>query len=381
MVLSRRKFLHTLGFGAAASAATPWPIPDFSLAAIFDPRRPEEPGNFIRLNSNENAYGPSEKVALVLRSALSMANRYPYMEYETLVERIAGFHGVKSEQVILGCGSTEVLRIAASTFLGRGKQLVQPLPTFEAIEDYARCAGAEVFSVPLNRQFAHDLEGMLTYTSATLVYICNPNNPTGSITPRKDLETFISKLPATTYVLIDEAYHHYAGQSAMYASFIEHPLDDERVIVCRSFSGVYGLAGLRLGYGIAAAKTIQRMRPYSIQNNVNAVVARAALVALEDDESVREFVRRNTDDRQEFFNDAMARMLHPIDSHANFVMMNIHRPAEEAIAHFRKNNILIGRHFPPMDTYIRVSLGTPDEMRAFWRIWDSLSYPKMPMQH
>jgi histidinol-phosphate aminotransferase len=383
MKVSRRNFLRTLGVGTAVGAAAQWPFTGMSRAAVFEPSRRREPDGFICLNSNENAFGPSRKTAVAIRSCTATANRYPYMQYDDLVEQIASVHRVKPEQVLLGCGSTEILRVAACAFLGRGKQLVQASPTFEALEYYARSTSAEVVSVPLTREFGHDLDTMRAQANGApaLVYICNPNNPTASITPRKDLETFIQKLPASSYVVMDEAYHHYAGESAMYASFLDHPIDDVRVIVCRTFSKVYGLAGLRLGYGIASAKAAEQMRAYITQDNVNGIVTRAAAAALADSGSVSEFVKRNADERQEFFNQAMARMLKPIDSHANFVMMNTYHPANEVIEHFRKNNILIGRHFPPLDTYIRVSLGTSEEMLAFWRAWDRLSYAQMPMHH
>ena len=217
--------------------------------------------------------------------------------------------------------------------------------------------------------------------STTLVYICNPNNPTASLTARKDIESFIRKLPASTFVIIDEAYHHYAGQSGMYASFIDRPLDDERVIVTRTFSKVYGLAGLRLGYAVASPNVISQMQKFATEANINAIVTQAAAAALDDVDATDDFIQRNTNDRQEFFNQAMARAVKPIDSHANFVMMNTFHPAEEVIEHFRKNNILIGRRFPPLDTHIRISLGRPEEMRAFWRAWDILPYPKHSMQH
>jgi histidinol-phosphate aminotransferase len=150
--------------------------------------------------------------------------------------------------------------------------------------------------------------------------------------------------------------------------------------VSRTFSKIYGLAGLRLGYGIASARTAKQMNAYATIDNVNGVVVRAGLAALDDAPGVAEFIKRNEDARQEFFNQAMARMLKPIDSHTNFVMMNAHHPAERVIEHFRKNNVLIGRRFPAMDSYIRVSFGTPDEMAAFWRVWDMLPFAKA-MQH
>jgi histidinol-phosphate aminotransferase len=383
MITSRRGFLRSLGGCAAAGLAGQYPLEAVSRAAIFEPSRFNKDDGLIHLDSNENPYAPSTKVADAIRSSIGNANRYPRMEYKSLLERIAGFHSVKPERVLLGCGSTEILRVAAFAFLGNGKQLIQATPTFEAIEHYARAAGSEVISVRLTPAFAHDLDGMLAGATAstTLVYICNPNNPTATLTPRKELEAFIGKLPASSFVVIDEAYHEYAGQSGMYASFIDHPLDDERVIVTRTFSQVYGLAGLRLGYAVASPKLVQQMQKFATEDNINEVVTQAAAVALDDTEGVDNFVQRNTNDRQEFFNEAMGRALKPIDSHANFVMMNSFHPAVEVIQHFRDSNILIGRPFPAMDTYIRISLGLPEEMRAFWQAWDVLPYPKHLSHH
>jgi len=382
MITSRRSFVR-FGVGAASAAAMRWPLTGISRGSTFEPFRLKRDDGLIRLNSNENAYGPSTNVVDAITSATRSANRYPRMEYDALVERVAILHNVKPEQVLFGCGSTEILRMAAFAFLGNGKQLLQASPTFEGIERYARAAGSEVESVRLTPAHAHDLDGMLARAGAStgLVYICNPNNPTASLTPRRDLENFIVRLPASTFVVIDEAYHHYAGTSGMYASFIDHPLDDGRVIVVRTFSKVYGLAGLRLGYGIGSPRTIQRMRNFATEDSMNAIVTQAAAAALDDADGVRDFVRRNANDRQEFFNEAMTRALKPIDSHANFVMMNTFHPAEEVIQHFRRNNILIGRRFPPMDTYIRISLGRAEEMKAFWQAWDMLPYAKNMMHH
>ena len=357
----------------------PWPLAGVSSAVVFEPDRPRGTDGLVRLNSNENVYGPSKGTMEAIRAAVPSANRYPYMRYDELTTRVASLHRVKPEQVVLGCGSTEILRMAAQAFLGTSKKLVQASPTFEALEYYTRSVGAEVAAVPLTASFAHDLDGMRgrAASSTGLVYICNPNNPTASITPRKDIEDFLGQLPSTVLVLIDEAYHHYAGESSRYVSFLDHPINDERVIVVRTFSKVYGLAGLRLGYGIASPAVASRIRAFATLDNVNGMVVRAAIAALDDQQAVREFVKRNADERQEFFNQAMARMLKPIDSHANFVMINTHHPAEEVIQHFGKNNILIGRRFPAMDSYIRVSLGTPSEMLEFWRVWDLLPYANM----
>jgi histidinol-phosphate aminotransferase len=213
------------------------------------------------------------------------------------------------------------------------------------------------------------------------VYICNPNNPTGSLTPRKDLANFISQLPPSTFIVIDEAYHHYAIESARYASFIDHPIDLDRVIVSRSFSIAYGLAGLRVGYCIASPETVKLLQRFMTLDSVNSVAAHAAIAALDDEPGLRSFVAKNSSDRQEFFNQAMARMLKPIDSHCNFVMMNTYRPAEEVIETLRKDNIVVGGPFPALSTYIRVSLGTPQEMLAFWKAWDKLPSMGGMMHH
>src|SRR5206468_11478150 len=149
-----------------------------------------------------------------------------------------------------GCGSAEILRMAADAFLGFGKKIIVARPTFELMSDCARGAAAEVVAIPLTRDYSHDLSAMLARcdSSTGLVYICNPNNPTGTLTRRRDLEAFVRQLPEKTFVLIDEAYHHYVGESSDYASFIDRPNDDGRVIVTRSFSKIHGLAGMRVGY-------------------------------------------------------------------------------------------------------------------------------------
>ena len=382
MTTSRRGFLRSLGAGAAAGIAVPWALRG-SKAFAFEPPRTQQTAGSIRLDSNENAYGPSAKIADAIKSSFGSVNRYPWMDYGTLGERIASLHNVKPEQVLLGCGSSEILRMAAFAFLGSGKQLIQASPTFEAIEHYARATGADVISLRLTPAFSHDLHGMLARatSSASLVYICNPNNPTATLTPRKDLEDFIGKLPASTYVVIDEAYHHYAGASGMYASFIDRPMHDERIIVTRTFSKVYALAGLRLGYAVASPNVVQQMQKFATEVSINAVVTQAAMAALNDRDGLNESIERNTNDRQEFFNQAMVRSVKPVDSHTNFVMMNTFHAADNVIQDFRKSNILIGRHFPPMDTYIRVSLGRPEEMQAFWWAWDALPYSKDAMSH
>lgn len=380
MPVSRRSFFQSLGVGMSLTSVkwrSLFQVPD-SLA----PEQSDETDGFIHLDRNENPYGPSSKVQEFLRSAVPTANRYPGSERDALLNAIAEMHKIKPEQVVLGCGSTELLRAAATTFLGPGKKLIRATPTFADTEHYARSVGAEIIALPLTKVFAHDLPAMRARVdhSAGLIYICNPNNPTASLTPRKEIETFLTNLlPTDTYVVIDEAYHHYAGDSDAYSSFLDHPVANDHVVVTRTFSQAYGLAGLRLGYAVGAPKVIQRIRAATTLDNVNSMVAWSAVVALQDSAGIAELVDRNENVRQEFFNQAGGRVLKPISSHANFVMMNVYMPAERVLQHFRDHGILLGPVFSSMPTHVRISLGTPSQMAEFWRVWDLLPGREMHM--
>jgi histidinol-phosphate aminotransferase len=381
-MLTRRRFLRSLGVGAAAGAAlaaSPMPIEAFEpwrfaetvgAKTALGAKRASE----ILLSSNENAYGPLPKTNAVMQQALTWANRYPDFDNDALISTIAELHRVRSNQVLTGCGSTEILRIAASAFLSLGKKLIVASPTFEAIAAYADPTGAQIVKVPLTSNYAHDLDAMLAQTAGapSLIYICNPNNPTASLTPRKDLDLFISKLPANAYVVVDEAYHHFATSSPDYESFLDRPLGNPRLIVARTFSKIYGMAGMRLGYSISSAETTEQMRPFLLQDNINMVATQAGVASLQDTAEMQSAVQRNAADRQEFFAQATRRGLKPIPSYANFVMMDASRPAVEVSKYFSRNGILIGRRFPPMDNFVRISLGRPEEMQQFWKLWDGI---------
>jgi histidinol-phosphate aminotransferase len=333
------------------------------------------------LNRNENAYGPSEKVQAVIREAASASSRYPRGENDILRNMLADLHKVKPDQVVLGVGSSEILRMAGAAYLGPNKKLLVPSPTYPSLVNYAEAYGVPVVKIPLTRTSEHDTEAMLAKVdSATgIVYICNPNNPTGTLTPRTNLEALISKLPAGVMILIDEAYHHYVSDTAAYRSFLDSPLGDPRIIVARTFSKIYGLAGLRIGYSVSSREVSTRLSSLRLQNGVTILSVKAAIAALGDAAYVRMAAKRNSDDRQEFMNQVNARMLRAIDSHANFVLLNPLRPVSEVLPHLEKNNVLVAPPIPAMDKYIRVSLGTPAEMHEFWRVWDLLPPGNMAM--
>ena len=369
MTISRRHLLERLA-GAAAVAATP------RIAGAADAEvlrlAGDTPAGPIRLNRNESSYGASPKALAAIQRAAAASARYPDVAADDLRAHLAEYHGVTPDEIVVGCGSREVMRMAVDAYAGPRKRLITALPTHTWPADVAQRAGGEVVAVPLTPQYAHDLDAMRAAVgdAAGLVYICNPNNPTGTLTRRADIDAFVRALPPTVYVLIDEAYHHYVRASSEYRSFIDGRIDDPRVIVVRSFSTVFGLAGLRVGYAVVAPETSRTLAAHRLVDGVNAAAARAAIAALDDREYLRESVQRNANDRQEFYNQANARMVKGIDSHANFVMLNVVENGVDVFERLQSLGVLVSPPFPRLDTYLRISLGSAFEMRAFWRAWD-----------
>src|SRR5213595_3981327 len=254
--ISRRKFAHLLGVGAAAAIVRP----RFTIAAEQPPKTSISTG-IVRLSANENPYGPSAKAHEAMKNAHGVSNRYPDEANDLLIDKIAKINNVNREQIVLGDGSGEILKICAETFTGptQGK-LIAADPTFESILEYSKANGAEVVKVPLTSSFTHDLEKMGAAANGKgLVYVCNPNNPTASITPKNDLRAFIQSAPAQTMILVDEAYFHFADSSD-YESVIPLVKDHLNLIVARTFSKIYGMAGLRCGYCVAQKSAIERLR-------------------------------------------------------------------------------------------------------------------------
>lgn len=372
MSFSRRSFLHRLSAGAGAAALVQLPLADKLFASPEPQRNPIIPGA-VRLNSNENAYGPLPSAMKAMQRSLAEGNRYPFGRYEALSEAIAAPLGVNAKQILTGAGSTEHLRMAAMAYCSGGKNVVVADPTFEAMGEFVHAIGGEVRKVPLTSTYAHDLDAMLQRVDKNtgLVYICNPNNPTASITPPKDIEIFISKLPASAALLIDEAYHHFADGPPDYRSFMDHASD--RVIVMRTFSKIYGMAGIRLGYTVSSEATAKKLAASRLPIAVNIIAAEGGIASLTAAAEMKFAAERNAADRTEFAKQANARKLTFIPSYANFVMIKANRDAKEMMTAFRQRAILIGRPFPPMTDYIRVSLGLPEENKAFWQAWDQIN--------
>lgn len=396
MRLNRRNLLKQLGAGVAASSllAPPRAASETAGTAGADDHASIPANNVakfekaIRLDRNENAYGASEKAIAAIQQSAGRVSHY--QDGNVLKNTLASYHsdpsgkkeGLRPEQIVVGCGSTDILRMAASAFLGPGKSLIQATPTCELLLSYAKQNGSKVIEMPLRKDFAHDLDAMLQRTQGQdsgLVYICNPNTPTGTLTSRHYLEAFLPKFPPGFHLLIDEAYHDYAGGSGAYASFVDHPAENPRVIVSRTFSAAHGLAGARVGYAVTSAETAVAMTKASLPYPLSQAGISAAVASLNDPQHVQRCVKRNFDDRQEFMNQVNARMLRALDSHANFVCLNVMRPAGEISEHYVKNNFILASLIPSLPNYLRISLGTLEEMHEFWRVWDLLGSHPMSM--
>jgi histidinol-phosphate aminotransferase len=381
MAIKRRNFLRHLTGGIATSAVL---VKD-RFAAVPEGSEGEHRGLGQRplfLDRNENAYGPGRKVLAAVRAELHDINRFPAEAESVLSEALAELHHKQREQILIGAGSNAILQMAATVYLGPERRVILGRPSYGALEHYARERGAQVEAVELRKDRSHDLEAMLAGvdSSTGLVYICNPNNPTGTLTERSEIDRFLEKLPETVAVVIDEAYHEYAGASRAYLSLIDRPMKPRPgVIVLRTFSKAYGLAGLRLGFAISDPETVGRLASMRPLLTVNRLALAAGVAALADREHLADCVRRNRDDRQEFVNQVNARMLRVLDPHANFACLNVMRPAQEVLEHYSKHNIRLGPEIPLMPHYVRVSFGRPEEMKEFWRVWDLLGAHPMTM--
>jgi len=391
MIVNRRNLLKHFGAGIAASSllASRRASVDTS-ESLLTAKAPSQHLAPIRLDRNENPYGASPKAIAALQEAAKETSRYP--DPNPFLKTLADYHSkatsgvnqiINPEQIVVGCGSSDVLRMAASAFLAPGATLIMPTPTCELIANYGRSRGATVTEVRLRNDHAHDLDGMLKHSNKSgasgLIYVCNPNSPTGTLTTRQDLEEFLAKVSPKFHVVIDEAYHQYAGGSGAYMSFIDRPSDNPRVIVTRTFSSAYGLAGARVGYAVTSPSTVEKMVREALPFALNRAGMFAAAAALADREHIESCTNRNFNDRQEFMNQVNARMLRALDSHSNFICLNVMRPAVEISEHYSKNNFVLAPLISSMPNYLRISLGTPEEMLEFWRVWDLLGSHPMSM--
>jgi histidinol-phosphate aminotransferase len=360
LLFSRRHFSRTIG-----SLAVAFTVPRLPLR-LDDKLNPTASESTIHLNFNENPYGPSPKALSALDSCGPVAARYPHATHLQLTEALAKNYNVSRENIALGCGSTEILRCVDMAFLGPGKNVVVAQPTFEAVLEYARITQADPVKIPLTPDHRHDLPKMAAAcTSKTgVVYVCNPNNPTGTIVTREELASFVPAVPPSTLILVDEAYFDFADDPH-YGSVAEWTQKYSNIIIARTFSKIYGMAGMRLGYAVGAKETITRIREQSLQDNGNAAVLAAGLASLGDTDHVLSCRDKMNGTRKWLCGELSKDGRSYIPSQTNFVMIDMHTDVQPIIDQFAARNILVGRRFPSMNNFLRITIGTQHETEAF----------------
>ena len=365
---SRRQFLVLSGAGAAWSGfsqtAKSWPN-RLSQPAVQATTMPTGALGPVKIDANENPYGPSEKALQAIQKSFSQSGRYA-SNTPDLHRALCDHHQVDSGMLELGYGSSELLKMAAEAFLGPGKNVVTAQPTYEAPSRYGAVYDATTIRVQIDSEYRHDLRKMRAAVNdkTGMVYICNPNNPTATIVSAEATKAFVDSLPPDIPVVIDEAYHHYVDDPS-YASAVPLAKQGKSVVVMRTFSKIYGMAGLRMGYAVGRGDLISRMSAYKIWLNTNTLTVAAALASLED----KEFITRNRKLNAEargFVEQQVAKMgLGYIPSQANFLMVDLKRDMGPVVGALRARGVYAGRPFHPLRQHLRVTVGTMEEMKRF----------------
>ena len=363
--LNRRNWLKANAFAAAGLAIAP-------VAPVSLPKKIRTGGD-IRLHSNENPAGPSAAARHAITEAFDLGGLYPGEQYKKLETMIAEKEGLTPDHIVLGAGSHEVLRMAGTAYGIDGGEVLTAYPTYEGMERYAKQVGAFVHRVPLDDDLQISLENMdrRTTQSVKLVFVCNPNNPTGGLLPGKEMQTFCEEVSRRAVVFVDEAYHEYVN-SPSYHSMIDLVKRGENVIVSRTFSKIFGLAGLRVGYGITRPDIAQRLRAFRTGSSVNVLAVHAAMASYGDEDYVSASQSMNSKGRS-FVTDALQEVGHRVlHSQTNFIFFHLGSDIRAFGDSMREKGIRVGRPFPPYMDWCRLSIGTPEEMEQFTLAFGSL---------
>jgi histidinol-phosphate aminotransferase len=318
----------------------------------------------IKLASNENPIGPSPKAVEAVRNAVAESNRYPDGGTHLLRAKLARHHGVALDQILMGLGSSEIIDLTARILLGRGKTGVTSHGSYAPFSLAIRASGAELVRVP-QQDFAFDLraiaDAVAAHRETRVVYLANPNNPTGTAFGAAELQEFLRRVPADVLVVLDEAYIHYADRPDMPDSvqlFRAH----KNLLVMRTFSKVYGLAGLRVGYGIGDTPVLDAMNKLRTPFNLTGVSQAAAIAALDDAEHVSRSIKENAAERARLTKGLTELGLRPVRSHANFIFINIGPEAQELYNELLHEGVIVRPlGWMGMPEAMRVSIGVAEE--------------------
>ena len=358
--IDRRNWLRTVGLSGGFAILGGLEALAFETTEILDFKNKP-----IRLSANENPYGPSKRVRQVITANIDMACRYPFSQLAELVQIIAEKEGVSKDHIVVTGGSGEGLCAAGLVYGMAGGEIIAADPTFQQILRYAENHGAYVQRVPVDKNMNYDLKAMeKRITSKTsMVYICNPNNPTGTIIEKNKLKDFCNSVSKKTVIFSDEAYYDFITETD-YPSMVELVKGGSNVIVSKTFSKVYGMAGLRIGYLVTRPDIATRLKN-SVMARTNILAIAAAKEALKDDEFYKFSILKSAEGKKLIYNTLDDLGLEYIKSHTNFVFFKSGRHINDLMADMKKENILIGRPFPPFYEWARVSTGKIEEVEQF----------------
>lgn len=321
----------------------------------------------IKLASNENPLGPSPKALEAIKNSLSGLNRYPDAHAIELKKAVAAKLSLKPEQFIFTNGADEVIAYISETFLEPGDEIIVPYPSFSEYDFGAYLMGAKVVPVPLGDQFQFDIDAILSAVTdhTKMIYLCSPNNPTGTYLPKAKAQKLLDSLPKRVLVAFDSAYSHFATEDD-YTDGLEFVRSGYPVIVLETFSKIYGLAGVRVGFGAAPEAIIDSIVRVKEPFNVNSLAQVAAIAAISDDAHVEETKRVNTEGRKQLYKAFSELGLPYTESMSNFILVNFGAGAKEIYKQLMAHGVIVryGDTWE-MPDYIRVSVGTEEENAFF----------------
>jgi histidinol-phosphate aminotransferase len=357
--LSRRKFLQS----AAALSFVYLPGIGRVKAQPYAVTRAEDYTG--RLCYNENPLGPSPLAISAMNDQVNLAHRYPDWYNSDLEEVLATHHGVSSNTICVGAGATEIIRLIADAFLGPGDELITATPTYFQMASEAATNGASVVYVPLNEKYVIDLNAISEAISdnTRMISLVNPNNPLGTIIHKSTMKSFLQSLPRQVITVVDEAYHHYV-HSSDYESGIRFVNDGLPVIVIRTFSKVYGLAGARIGYSISSSSLANQISTTQLFGTVSNVSQAAAVASLADSAHLSDTIALNDEAKGVLKEGLIDLRLDFIESETNFMMFDTGADAEGIVGQLDSHGYQVRTGWG-MPQHIRISTGTLDEMNGF----------------
>jgi histidinol-phosphate aminotransferase len=314
---------------------------------------------------NENPYGPSPAARAAISNAISGSCRYPDEENKLLLEAIAIHESVPADHLVTGTGSGELLRALGYLYGHGGGEIIAALPTYSELTDYAKGTGASLKLVPVDKELKHDLNAMRAAVTARTraVYVCNPNNPTGTVVSREALTAFIAAMPDSVTIIVDEAYMDFADIQGV-GSVSDLVNGGKRLVVLRTFSKIHGMAGIRMGYGISRPDIIKSLAAATM-TTPNIFAVRAARASLGDKAFLTDTRNRILASRRKITTELAQLGRRYAVPQGNFVFFDTGMPLARFTELMKARNILVGRLFPPYDTWCRITIGTEPEVAAF----------------